>query len=193
MHTLHQGDEKFVGGETLGPSGGGGGRQEKALEVFPGILGAGLSRAGPSGISRHLCSAQYTCKCADVAPSFQQRRVSTATERQSGQVRSRSSHRQRHSSQNTCCGGDSGRNECDPELGGSSKLTRPPTPSRRGDHGPTMSKIEMPVAGVLAGRQRWGLGKQPCESSSFCGRVGLPGGLAHLISMCKGPEARMRG
>lgn len=102
MHTLHQGDEKFVGGETLGPSGGGGGRQEKALEVFPGILGAGLSRAGPSGISRHLCSAQYTCKCADVAPSFQQRRVSTATERQSGQVRSRSSHRQRHSSQNTC-------------------------------------------------------------------------------------------
>lgn len=51
-----------------------------------------------------LCCCQYTWKWAEVVPSFQQRRVSTLTERHRGHVFSRSNHRHRHSSQNTCWG-----------------------------------------------------------------------------------------
>lgn len=47
---------------------------------------------------------QYTWRWAEVLPSFQQRSVSTVTERHSGHVFSRSNHRHRHSSQNTCWG-----------------------------------------------------------------------------------------
>lgn len=47
-HTLYQGDEECVGGETLGPSGRGGGRQEKALEVVSqGSSGLGSAVLGP--------------------------------------------------------------------------------------------------------------------------------------------------
>lgn len=40
-----------------------------------------------------------------MVPSFQHRRLSVMVERHSGHVLSRSNHRHRHSSQNTCCRG----------------------------------------------------------------------------------------